>query len=121
MQVEACPFCPRERPFVLMPDNVLLAGMAHLELDRRLSRPAGVLALEEVAEEALLQALAVARIEALPVSAAVGLEPFLRRGAVHEAFEVPARMQPHAAPVRRGEGWHLHLGPVGRARMARLV
>src|SRR3954462_15291976 len=54
--------------------------MADPELDARLPRPTGVLALEEVAEEAPLKALAVARIEALPGRAAVRREPLVARG-----------------------------------------
>jgi hypothetical protein len=96
----------------------LLARVAHLELDARLLRPAGVLAFEEMPEEALLQALALARVEAFPVRAAMRLEPLVLRRGLHEAFEVAARMQPLPAPVRRGEQRHLDLAPVRRALAA---
>src|SRR5262249_30841695 len=94
VKVKARPAGALERPFVLVPHDELFAGMADLELDARLLRPAGVLALEEVAEEAPLQPLAVARVEVLPVRAAVGLEPLVTRGRLHEALEVAARVQP---------------------------
>ena len=95
--------------------------MAHLEQHLRLLRPARVLALEEVAEEALLEAHAIVRVEVGPVLDPVDLEPFLLRGRAHEALEVAARMQPLTAPVRRREERHRDPGPVGQARAPVLV
>ena len=68
--------------------------MADLQLHRRLAVPAGVLAFEEMAEEALLQREAVVGVEMRPMGVAMRLEPFLRRCRAHEAFEIAARVQP---------------------------
>src|ERR1043166_8710627 len=121
VQVEARPAGALERPLVLVAQHELLAGMADLELDARLLGPAGILALEEVAEEAPLQPLAVAHVEIFPMRAAVRLEPLVARGGAHEALEVAARVQPLPAPVGGREERRLHLRPVGRARAAVLI
>ena len=55
MQIELGPLGARERPLALVPLDEFLAGMAHLQQHLRLLAPAGVLALEEMAEELLLQ------------------------------------------------------------------
>ena len=89
----------RERPFVLGAQHEPLAGMADVERHARLLLPAGVLALEEVSEEAPLQRLAVAAVEMREVGVAVHLQPFLPRAGAQPAFEIAARVQAHAAPV----------------------
>ena len=94
------------RPSVLVPQHELLARMAHVELHLRLLVPAVLLALEEIAEEALLQADAVVGVIMRPVLDAVHLEPFLFRRGAEEALEIAARMQRLAAPVRRREERH---------------
>ena len=63
-----------------MPLDEVLARMADLQLDARLPSPAGVLALEEMAEETLLQVEAVVGVEMRPMGVAMHLEPFLLRG-----------------------------------------
>src|ERR1700675_361685 len=95
--------------------------MAHLELDPRLLSPPGVLALEEVAEELLLEQHAIVRVEVRPVLDPVDLEPLLSRRRAREALEVAARMQTLPSPVGRGEERHLDLRPVGHARAPVLV
>src|SRR2546423_182142 len=52
-----------------------------------------------MAEEFLLQAHAVVRVEVRPVLEAVHLEPLLLRRRAREPFEVAARMQALPAPV----------------------
>jgi hypothetical protein len=99
VQIELGPFGARERPLALVPLDKSLAGVAHLQQHLGLLAPAGVLTLEEMAEELLLQLQAVVRVEMRPVLDAVALEPFLLRRGAHEAFEVAARMQALAAPV----------------------
>src|SRR5262249_17276636 len=91
--------------------------MAHLQLHPRLLIPAGVLALEEMAEEFLLQGYAIVRVEMRPVLEPVPLEPFVLRGGAHERLEVAARMQALAAPVGGRQKRRLHLRPVGHARL----
>src|SRR5262249_28978957 len=87
----------------------------------RLLLPPRVLALEEVAEELLLETHAIVGVEVRPVLDAMHLEPFLLRRRAYEAFEVAARMEPLPAPVGRREERHLHLRPVGHARAPVLV
>src|SRR5262245_17739597 len=99
MQIELGPLGAGERPLALVPLDEFLAGMAHLQQNLRLLAPAAVLALEEVAEELLLQLQSVVRIEVRPVLDAVALEPFLVRSGAHEALEVAARMQALPTPV----------------------
>jgi hypothetical protein len=93
----------------------LFAGVADLQLHFGLLVPAGILALEEVAEELLLQSESIVRIEMCPVLDAVHLEPFLGRGRTYEAFEIAARMQALPTPVCSREYRHLDLVPVGHA------
>ena len=71
--------------------------MAHLEQHLRLLLPAGVLALEEVAEEPLLQLDAVVGVEVGPVLDAVHLEPFLLR---RRRARSPRNCRAGAAPAR---------------------
>src|SRR5262245_18422334 len=99
MQIELGPLGTRERPLALVPLDEFFAGMAHLQQHFRLPAPAGVLALEEVAEELLLQLQAIVRVEMRPVLDDVALEPFLLRRGAYEALEVAARMQALPAPV----------------------
>src|SRR6185437_11875267 len=117
IEVKARPLRALERPFVLVPLDEALAGMAELELDRRLAVPAGILTLEEMAEEAFLQPHAVIGIEIRPVLDTVRFEPFLRRGGADEAFEIAARMESLAAPIGGAEQRHRDLRPVRRARV----
>src|SRR5262249_55875932 len=91
--------------------------VAYLQLHLRLLSPAGVLALEEVSEEFLLQGDAVIGVEMRPVLDAVHLEPLLFGGGAHEALEIAARMQSLAAPVGCREQRRLHLAPVRHARL----
>ena len=69
-----------------------------------------------MAEEALLQAGAVVRVEVREVRVAVHLEPFLLGAGGQIAFEIAARMQSLAAPIRRREQRHLDLLEFGHAR-----
>src|SRR5581483_9913935 len=115
MEIEFGPLRARERPFILMPLDELLARMADLEQDLRLLVPARILAFEEMTEEFLLQADAVVRIKMRPVLDTVDLEPFLFGGRAHEALEISARVQTLSAPVRRGQQRSLHSRPVRHA------
>src|SRR5436190_6512131 len=117
MDVELGPLRARERPFILVPLNELLAWMAHLQQHLGLLAPAGVFPFEEMAEELLLQAEPVVRIEMRPVLDAMHLEPFLFGGCAHKALKISARMQPLSAPVGGGEQRRLHLCPVRHARL----
>ena len=58
---------------------------------------------QEVAEEFLLQGLAVAAVEMREVRVAVHFKPFLLGAGAQPAFEIAARVQAHAAPVAGGE------------------
>ena len=121
IEIEPGPLRALERPFVLVPLDEFLAGMADLQLHARLLVPAGVLALEEVAEEAFLQADAVVRVEVRPVRVAVRLEPFLLGGDAEEALEVAARVQALPAPVRGAEHRDVDLAEIRRTLAARFV
>src|SRR4029453_17648323 len=121
VQIERGPARPRQWPRVLVALDETLAGVPYLKEDPGLLRPAGVLALEEVAEEPLLQAHAVVGVEVGPVLDAVHLEPLVVGGRSHEALEVAARVQPPPAPVARGEEGHAPPRPVGHARAPVLV
>src|SRR5262245_25037196 len=111
-QIEARPLRAREWPFVLRPQGKLLAGAAEVQRYPRLAVPAGVLALEKVPEEAALQVRAVARIEMREMRVAVHLEPFLLGACCQITFEIAARMQPLAAPVRCRQDWHVDRGEI---------
>src|SRR5439155_18152521 len=93
----------------------LLAGPADIERHLRLPLPAGALALEEMSEKPLLQAGAIARIEVREVRIAVHLQPFLPGAGSEPAFEIAARVQPLAAPVRRRQDRHVDLAEIGDA------
>ncbi len=80
--------------------------MAHLQQHGGLPVPAGVLALQVMAEEPLLQPHPIIRVELGPVLDPVQLEPLLARGRAHEAFHVAAQVQPLAAPVAGREQRH---------------
>src|SRR5208282_2071349 len=121
IEIKLRPARARNRPRLLVTLDESLAGMAQLELDRRLALPAGVLALEEMAEEALLQLDAVVRVETRPMLEPVHFEPLLFRGGAHEALEIAARMQPLTAPARRREEGGRHLLPRRRARAVIVV
>src|SRR5205814_7939756 len=111
----------QERPVAFPPLFELLARPADLEEHARLVAPPGVLALEEVPEEPLLQADAIVGVEMGPVLDAVHLEPLLSRSRAQEALEVAARVQPLAAPVGGREERDFDLGEVGQARPPVLV
>src|SRR6185437_15436599 len=78
--------------------------------------PAGILALEEMAEEALLQRLAIRAVEMREVRVAVHLQPFLLRAGREIALEIAARVQAHAAPVAGRQKRRLDLREIGNAR-----
>src|SRR3974390_3779121 len=99
MQIDLGPLCAPGRPFALVPLDERLAGMTDLQLQLRLARPAGVLAFEEMPEEALLQIDTVVRVEMRPVLDAMHLEPFLLGRRAHETLEITARVQALAAPI----------------------
>src|SRR5262245_15453606 len=75
--------------------------MANVERHARLPVPTGVLALEEMAEESLLQRLAVAAVEVREMCVAVDLQPFLLGARAQEAFEIATRVQTHAHNYRQ--------------------
>jgi hypothetical protein len=75
--MQSGPLRAGERPFVLRALRELLAGAADVEQHRRLPVPAGVLALEEMSEEALLQADTVIGVEMREMGVAVHLQPLL--------------------------------------------
>src|SRR6185312_16696720 len=118
--MEPCPVGARQRPFALVALDEAV-DMAQLELHTRLLVPAGVLAFEEMAEEALLQAHAVIGIELGPMLDAMRLEPFLRRCGAHEALEIAARMEALAAPIGGGEKRRGDLRPHRRARLVIII
>ncbi len=62
IEVVLRPLCPGQRPLVLVPLDEPLTRVPDLEQDRWLGAPAGVLTLEEVVEELLLQRHALASI-----------------------------------------------------------
>src|SRR3974390_2394379 len=97
------PLRARERPFLLGTQRKFFAGRSDVQCNARLLVPAGVLTLEEMAEEAPLQLGAVIAVEMCEVRIAVPLQPFLLRGARKPAFDVPAQMQADAAPVADGK------------------
>src|SRR5262249_10736363 len=107
IQIEPCPLGARQRPFALGALDEALARVTNLEQHPGLLRPPGVLALQEVPEEFLLEGHAVIRVEVRPVLDAVHLEPLLVRFGAHEPLEVAAWVQPLPAPVRRREQRHL--------------
>src|ERR1700732_1617230 len=118
--MEARPCRARQRPFALVPLDESI-DVADLKLHAPLLVPAGVLALEEMAEEALLQLHAVIGIELGPVLDAVRLEPFLRRRRPHEALEIAARVQALAAPIGGGQQGSGDLAPYRGARLVVVV
>ncbi len=109
MQVKFGPAGARQRPLVLVPLDEFLPRMTHLQQHFRLLGPAGVLALEEMVEEFLLQADAVVRVEVRPMLDTVALEPFLL------PLKIAARMQPLPAPVGGRKQRRLDLAPVRHA------
>src|ERR1700720_2146673 len=115
MQIKSGPIGARERPLVLVPDNEFFAGMAHLQQHFRLLAPAAVLALEEMAEEFLLQLKSVVGTKMRPVLDTVAFQPFLIRGSPHKPFEIAAGVQTLAAPVGGRQEWRLDLAPVRHA------
>lgn len=121
VEIEFGPLRARQRPFAFVPLDERLAGVTDLQLHARLLVPAGVLALEEVAKKALLQADSVVRVEVRPVRIAMHLKPLLPGGGSHEAFEVPARMQSLSTPIRRAEHRQVDPAEVGRPLAARIV
>ena len=114
IEIKPRPLGAIDRPFALHAFDETV-DVTHLKLDRRLLVPAVLLAVQEIIEEAQLQIAAVVRVEMRPVLDAVHLEPFALRGCAHEAFEIAARMQRLAAPIRRREKRHLDLRPHRRA------
>ena len=120
-QIELGPARARERPFLLVPLDELLTGVADLQHDLRLLLPSRVFALQEVAEELLLKGHTVVRVEVSPVLDAVHLEPLLLRRRAHESLEVAPGMQALPAPVGRREERHRDPRPVGHARAPVLV
>jgi hypothetical protein len=115
IEIELGPLRARNRPCVLGARDEFLSRMTHLQLRARLLRPAGVLAVQEIVEEAQLLRAAVVGVEMRPVLDAVRLQPFLLGGRTHEAFEIAARMQALAAPIGGGEQRRHHLVPDRRA------
>src|SRR5580704_10199301 len=110
IEIKPRPFGALERPFALRALDEAI-DMAHLQLHRRLLVPAVVLAVQEMVEEAQLQLPAVVGVEMRPMLDAVRLEPFVLRGGADEPFEIAARMQWLAAPIRRRQKRHLDLRP----------
>src|SRR5450759_4948800 len=104
--MELGPLGARQRPTVLMADNEFLARMTDVELHARLLVPAVLLALEEVAEELLLQPDAVVGVIMRPMLDAVHFKPFLFRCRPEEAFEIAARVQRLPAPICGREQRH---------------
>ncbi len=121
MQEKFRPLRARERPFVLGARHEFLARMADVEQHLRLLVPAGVLALEEMREEAALQVLPVFGVEQGEVRIAVHLQPFLFRAGAQIALEIAARMQPHAAPVRRRQQRRFDILEFRQARLVIVV
>ena len=93
----------RKRPVAFVAKDEFLAGVADIELYERLLVPAVALALQEIAEELLLQRNPIIRVVVRPVLDAVHLQPFLLGGGAEEALEIAARVQRLPAPVCGGE------------------
>src|SRR5262245_60848652 len=89
--------------------------MANLEHHLGLFVPAGILALEEMTEEFLLQADSVIGVEMRPMLDAMHLEPFLVGSGARESFEIAPRVQALPAPIGGGEQWRLHPSPIRHA------
>ena len=100
VQVELGPAGPGERPLLLRAQFEAAVDVSDVEVDRRLPVPAGVLALQEVPEEPLLQGHAVVGVELGEVFEAVDLQPLVVRGDTGIALETAAGVQ--------------MVGPVGR-------
>ena len=83
--------------------------MTNVERDPWLFVPAGVLTLEKMPEESLLQRFAVAAIEMREVGVTVHLQPFLPGAGAHIAFKISAWVQAHAAPIARRQQGSLDL------------
>src|SRR4051795_4031958 len=111
----------RERPLVLGALDELLARVADLQQHARVALPAGLLALQVMAEELLLHGHAVAGIEVRPVRVAVHLEPLVLGAGIEVSLDVAARVQALAAPVAVGEHRNVDLRPVGCARAPEVV
>src|SRR5262249_20109400 len=92
LQEVPCPMRTRERPFALGAQQEFFTGVTDVERHARPLLPAGVFALEEMAEEALLQLLAVAAVEMREVGVAVHLQPFLLGAGAQPAFKIAARV-----------------------------
>src|SRR6185437_5058921 len=104
-----------------MPQNEFFAGVADLQLNARLFVPTGSLALQEMAEKALLQLEAIIGVKMRPVGVAMKLEPFLRRRRAHERFGVAPQVQRMAAPICRREERDGDALEFGRARPVVIV
>ncbi len=115
VEIELGPLRARDRPFVFGAGDEFLARVADLQQHLRLLRPAVLLAVQEIVEEAQLLLAAVVGVEMRPVLDAVRLQPFLLGRGAHEAFEIAARMQALAAPIGGGEQRRRHLVPDRRA------
>src|SRR6266849_55299 len=115
------PLRARERPLELGAGHELFAGMADVKQHLRLLLPPVIESLQETVVEFLLQLLSVLGVEQGEVRIAVHLEPFLLRAGAQEAFEIAARMQPHAAPVGGGEQRRLDVLERRQARAVVLV
>ena len=96
-------------------------GWRMLSDTARLLVPAGIFALEKMAEEALLQRLAVIAVEMREVRVAVHLEPFLLGAGAQIAFEIAAGVQPHAAPIGGRKQRRVDLREIGGARCVIIV
>src|SRR5437867_10389080 len=109
MEKKPRPLRARDRPLVLGAQGEALAGAADVQRHSWLLRPAGVFAFEKMAKKPFLQPDAVVAVEMGEVRIAVHLEPLLLRAGAQEAFEVAARVQALATPVRRREQRRLDL------------
>src|ERR1035437_5742272 len=119
--MELGPLRARQRPSILVADDEFLARMTNVELHPRLLVPAVLLALEEVAEELLLQSNAIVGVIMRPMLDAVYFEPFLFRRRPDEALEIAARMQRLSAPIGGREQRHLDLRPIRHHRLVEFV
>ena len=95
VEIEARPAGARQPQFPLLALEARSGRDGGLAAGRRLPIPAGILAFEEAAEEALLQAKAIVGIKLRPVCAAVRFEPISApKRRAESSLDVPRTSRP---------------------------
>src|SRR5580704_493081 len=120
IQVEPGPPGPGQRPLVFLALLEAAVDQPGVELDRWLAVPAGVLVVQEIAEEPLLQGHAVVGVKLGEVLVAVDLQPLAGRSGARVALEVAPGVQ-MMGPVGRREHRDGDLLQFGRTLPVELV